>query len=211
MAFTIPDQDEPIAPAPQSNIFQVDIDTIIAGIKGAYSAASGGAVSQRAAGANMSVDVAASVTLHAGIRKTRASTTNVAVTAAHATLPRLDLVVVTSAGAAAVRAGTPAAVTSLKPPNLTAGDTLLASLYVPAAVTSIVDAYLTDRRVNPASWWLTNTRLVDGDAFPLTRAGIQTATNDVAVSVMASISENDVTGSGSQVCNFHNERPRNRN
>jgi hypothetical protein len=57
----------------------------------------------------------------------------------------LDLIVVTSAGALAVRAGTPAA--QPKPPARTANDVVIAVVYVPATDTAIATSQITDLRV----------------------------------------------------------------
>jgi hypothetical protein len=70
---------------------------------------------------------------------------NVTITTAHATLPRIDLVVVDSAGAKAVRAGT--AATNPKPPARTANDVLLAAIYIPAADTTIATNQITGLRI----------------------------------------------------------------
>ncbi len=75
-----------------------------------------------------------------------ASATTVTIGAAHATLPRMDIVCYdTSAGAAATTAGT-AAATPL-PPNIPAGDLLLAVVNVPAAATVIVTGNIIDERI----------------------------------------------------------------
>ncbi len=70
---------------------------------------------------------------------------NVTISAANASFPRLDMVVVDSSGALQVRAGTPAAAPS--PPSRTSNDVLLATVYVPAAATTVVANQIVDMRV----------------------------------------------------------------
>jgi hypothetical protein len=70
---------------------------------------------------------------------------NVTVTAAHATLPRLDLVTVSSAGTKAVTAGTAASPPLL--PTIAAGDVALAAVFVPPSVGTITSDRIIDKRV----------------------------------------------------------------
>lgn len=70
---------------------------------------------------------------------------NVAFSAAHATLPRIDLLVVASNGTKTVRAGTPAA--RPLPAALTAGDVCLAFVYIPPADTAIESDKFLDTRM----------------------------------------------------------------
>lgn len=69
---------------------------------------------------------------------------DVTIGAADGSNPRIDLIVVTSAGALAVRAGTAAAIP--KPPARTANDVVIAAVYVPANDTSIETTKITDLR-----------------------------------------------------------------
>ncbi|MCK5644769.1 MAG: hypothetical protein KAJ19_28475, partial [Gammaproteobacteria bacterium] len=71
---------------------------------------SGLAVSQRGAGANMSVDIATGEAWINGTKVTKGSTTNVVITSAHASYDRYDLVVINSSGTISVIDGTAAAV-----------------------------------------------------------------------------------------------------
>jgi len=64
---------------------------------------------------------------------------------ADATNPRFDAIVVTAAGAVAIRTGTAAATPTL--PILTAGDVILGTSYVPAGATTLAATNLTDKRV----------------------------------------------------------------
>jgi hypothetical protein len=70
---------------------------------------------------------------------------DVTIGTADGTHPRIDLIVVTSSGALAVRAGTAAA--TPKPPARTANDVVLAAVYVPASDTTIATSQITDLRV----------------------------------------------------------------
>lgn len=126
-------------------------------------------VVQRGAGANMSVDVGAGdawVKADQGTRnglyfQTNDATVNVVVTAAHATLPRIDQAVLTvNDGTAGVGSGDTATLTVLAG-TATSGATLdnrngaaalgnnrirLADILVPAASSSVVTANIRDRR-----------------------------------------------------------------
>lgn len=70
---------------------------------------------------------------------------NVTITTAHATLPRIDLVVVASDGTKTVRAGTPSA--RPVPAALVAGDVCLAFVYVPFTDTTISASQFLDTRI----------------------------------------------------------------
>lgn len=125
------------------------------------------AVSQRAAGANMSVDVAGG---HAWVRGTENQhqgayhvyndgTVNLSVAAADATNPRLDLVVVkveddfysgaNKTASVTIVTGTPAA--SPAYPTLPANALVLAAIRVAATASSIGTANITDLRTRAAS------------------------------------------------------------
>jgi len=120
-------------------------------------------VSQRAAGAAMSVDVAAGQGYVLGDEITNQgyywclseSVTNLAIAAAHATLGRIDIVVArvydadvsgaTNAWALEVVTGTPSG--SPAAPATPANSMLLATVTVAALATTIVDANIADNRV----------------------------------------------------------------
>lgn len=70
---------------------------------------------------------------------------NWTVTTADATNPRIDLLVITSAGAKAVRAGTAAA--APKPPARTANDVVCGHVFVPANDTTITDDQISRARL----------------------------------------------------------------
>lgn len=140
MAFTIPDQGEGDNDL-QSVLYQEDIEILVAGMQGVDCVLSGLAMT---GGSDLTPDVAKGAVLTNGVLKAIAAA-SVTVTAADPTNPRIDLVVVNSSGALAVRAGTPAA--APKPPARTANDVVLYQVYVPAADTTIAQAQLIDRRV----------------------------------------------------------------
>jgi hypothetical protein len=142
MAFTIPDDGEGDHTL-QSIFFQEDLDVLLAGIAGVDCVLSGLAVT---GGADMTPAVAKGAVLSNRVMFAVAAA-DVTVTAADATNPRIDLIVVTSAGALAVRAGTAAA--APKPPARTANDVVIASVYVPATDTAIATTQIYDRRVTP--------------------------------------------------------------
>lgn len=140
--FTIEDKDESFSADPQSIWMQTDIDAIINGIYN-NGVASGGAVTPQGV-PDMTVHVAVGSGYSAGSAVSW-SAGDPAIGAADGSNPRIDLVVITSGGAIAVRAG--AAATSAKAPDPTAGDILLAFVLVPAAASSIIATYITDKRV----------------------------------------------------------------
>lgn len=142
MAFTIPDKGEG-ANDVQSILFQEYFDILVAGISGSTCVKTGCAVSAQAT-PDMTVAVAAGTVRSNDVDFTVAAG-NGTITAADAANPRLDLVVITSAGAIAVRAGTPAI--NPKPAARTSGDVALAVVYVPAADTTIESNQITDLRV----------------------------------------------------------------
>lgn len=141
--FTIPDRGE--ATDTQSIFFQEHLDILNAGLSGIDCVLSGGAVTAQGT-PNMTVAVEKCGVLSNRVMFAVAAA-NGTITAADATNPRLDLVVITSSGAIAVRAGTPNA--SPKPATRTANDVVLATVYVPANATSITSWMITDSRVIP--------------------------------------------------------------
>lgn len=128
----------------QAELMGADLDNLVHGIKG-YSVVEGLAVT---AGTGLSVSVAAgTVALHS-LWAVVAAASNQALTTAHATLDRIDAVVITSAGAVAIRTGTAAAAPVA--PDLTVNDILLALVYVPANATSLTSTNIRDKRINGA-------------------------------------------------------------
>lgn len=148
MAFTIPDQGEGDSNL-QSIVWQEEWEVLVAGLRGVDCVLSGLAVT---GGADMTPAVAKGAVLSNGVMFAVAAA-DVTITAADATNPRLDLIVVTSAGALAVRAGTPAAfvegTSAPKPPARTANDVVIAMVYVPANDTAIATTQIIDKRVTP--------------------------------------------------------------
>lgn len=140
MAWTVPDKAEGDSSI-QSILFQEYLDVLAAGIRGIDYVYQGCSV---LGGADMTPAVAAGVVISNGVHFNIAAA-DATVTAADATNPRIDLIVITSAGAIAVRAGTAAA--APKPPNKTANDVVLYAVYISANDTSIGNSQLTDMRV----------------------------------------------------------------
>jgi len=140
VAWTIPDKGEGDSNL-QSVLFQEDLEILVAGLSGVDCVVSGCAVT---GGADMTPAVASGVVISNGVWFA-VTGADVTVTTADSTNPRIDLIVVDSSGALAVRAGT--AASAPKPPARTANDVVLASVYVPASDTTIGTSQITDRRV----------------------------------------------------------------
>lgn len=140
MPWTVPDKGEGDNDI-QSILFQEYLEVLLAGIQGIDCVVSGCAIT---GGADMTPAVAKGAVISNGTLFAIAAA-DVTIGAADGTNPRIDLIVVTSAGALAVRAGTAAA--APKPPARTANDVVLAAVYVPAADTSIETTKITDMRV----------------------------------------------------------------
>ena len=157
------------------------------------------AVTQRAAGANMSVDVAAG---HAWVRGTESqhqgayhvyndATVNLSLAASDATNPRIDLVLIrvqdafysgsTDSASVAVVTGTPAA--SPADPSLPANALVLARVRVAATTSSIGTANITDVRTRAASGSESYTRtgfknqIMNGD-FRINQRGFSSSTTN---------------------------------
>lgn len=140
MAFELPDKGEGDHNI-QSVMFGEYISVLVEGISGKNCVLSGCAVT---GGADMTPAVAKGAVLSNGVLYAIAGA-DVTIGTADGTNPRLDLIVVTSAGALAVRAGTAAA--NPKPPARTANDVVLAVVYVPASDTAIATTQITDLRM----------------------------------------------------------------
>lgn len=108
-------------------------------------------VTERGAGANMSVDVASGSARINNIAESESGTTNLVIAAAHATLERKDLVTYDASGdTPAVIQGTDHAGTEADPtypPDIPYGDILLGIVKVGAAASSIVTGDITDGRI----------------------------------------------------------------
>lgn len=168
MAWTVPDKGEP-ANNIQAIPFQEYLDVLVAGINGIDCVLSGGAVTAQGS-PDMTVAVAKAGVLTNGVLKAVAAA-NATISAADGTNPRLDLVVIDSSGAIAVRAGT--AATQPKPPARTANDVALAVVYVPAADTTIATNQITDMRVIRSQGPITIAKVTSPVTFNTTNA-IQT-------------------------------------
>jgi microcystin-dependent protein len=128
-----------------SPIEPVFLNNIVVAARG-WGVVTGLAVSERGAGANMSVDVALGTAYINGTNLSKGSTTNVVVTAADATYDRYDLVVINSSGTITIIAGTAGAVSYANDYDLDANNAiLLAEVYVPAADTAISDSQITSQ------------------------------------------------------------------
>lgn len=163
------------------------------------------AISQRGAGANMSVDVGAFKYVLNGTFGEKLTTTNVAIDASDATNPRIDLIYLATGGTITVLKGTAKAVKPTGettwqkyeepyPADLSGTDGIvLAEVLVPAGATSIVDTYIRNIAVpikhRPAGW----TQEVNFTATPaststLTMTADKTATIKVGMGLKYKIS-----------------------
>jgi len=140
--FSIPDSPSAFNDH-QSILFAEYLRIMVAGIDGLDCVLSGCAVTAQGT-PDMTLAVAKGSVLTNGVLKAVAAA-NVTITTADATNPRFDLVVIDSAGAKQVRAGTPAALPL--PPTRTANDVVLAAVYVPASDTTIESDHVTDLAV----------------------------------------------------------------
>lgn len=138
--FTIPDKGEGVD-FDQSIWFQEYIDVLATGIARQDCVVSGCAVSTSA---NLQVSVAAGVVRSNNERLTVSSATPTH-DAADGTHPRFDLVVVNSAGSVAIRKGT--AASNPVPPARTANDVVLAVVYIPSGLTTLLSGHIVDLRV----------------------------------------------------------------
>lgn len=146
MPFAIPNEAD-AAFAAQAAPDARDIDILVAGYAGT-GVIDGCAVTAQAT-PDMTLAVAAGTVAVLG---TTAAVTagNVTITTAHATNPRFDLVVVSSAGTKSVTAGTAAAAPVF--PAIPASSVVLAAVYVPANDTAIGSTQIVDKRVTAASY-----------------------------------------------------------
>ena len=175
MPFTIPDKGEGLNDI-QSIWFQEYIDILVAGISGDTAVLSGCAVTAQGT-PDMTVAVAAGSIRSAGTVYA-VTAGNGTITAADAINPRLDLVVITSAGAIAVRAGT--ASSTPKPAARTAGDVVLAVVFVPAADTAIESNQIVDLRTVsgiPAGSFSYRNKIINGN-FDIWQRGTSFTAND---------------------------------
>jgi hypothetical protein len=142
VALTIPNEGSATY-SDQAEPDSVDFDALALGFQ-RVGVISGCAVAQRAAGANMSVDVAAGSVI-VGATGAAVTAVNKTIGTADATNPRFDLITVNSSGTVSVTAGT--AASNAVFPAIPASSVLLAAVYVPASATSVVTAQIVDKRV----------------------------------------------------------------
>lgn len=140
MAWTIPDKGEGVNDL-QSILFQEYLNVLVSGIAGTHCVLFGCAVT---GGADMTPAVGLGAVLVVGVMFP-VTAGDVTITAADATNPRLDMIVVDNTGTKQVRAGTPAA--NPKPATVGSSDVAIAVVYVPAGATTIPTANITDMRV----------------------------------------------------------------
>lgn len=141
--FTIPNQASASFPA-QAQVFQTDIDILVAGYAGTGVSGTGCAITTTGA-SNNGVSVAAGTVSVGGTEATVSSGT-VTLTAPDGTNPRIDLVWADSSGTKGKTDGTAAAVPA--PPALPASTVVLAYVYSPAAGGNTVGStWITDKRV----------------------------------------------------------------
>lgn len=140
--WTIPDKGEGQNDI-QSILFQEYLDVLVAGIDGKDCVLSGGACTAQGS-PDMTVAVAKCAVLTNGVMKAVAAA-NATITTANGSNPRIDLIVINSSGAIAVRAGTAAA--SPKPAAKSANDVVLAAVYVPTSDTTIGSDQITSLRM----------------------------------------------------------------
>lgn len=140
MAFAIPDDGVGLS-TNQSVLFTEDFQILSGGISRRNCVLQGCLVT---ATTLLTLNVALGSVLSANALFPIAADT-VVIGTADATNPRIDLVVITSAGAKAIRAGTAAATPN--PPALTTDDVVLAIVYVPALATTMTSANIYDRRM----------------------------------------------------------------
>jgi len=131
--------------ADASSYVNIANQAIVDGIKG-NGVLNGLAVSERGSGANMSVDIATGNAIADSTKIIKASVTNVVVTASDPTNDRIDIVVLNGGGTLAVTAGTASVVPV--PPSSGTDEIYLASIFVGAGVTSILNANITDLRMD---------------------------------------------------------------
>ena len=144
--FKLPDQNEGSSNV-QSILFQDDLENALNDPPMGTFVKSGLVVTANAA---LSVAVTAGVCYSQGLRYPVAANAALMIATADLTNPRIDMVVVTTAGVLAVRQGTPVAfttTTSPKPLNLTLGDVPLAQVFVAALDTSLAAADVFDKRI----------------------------------------------------------------
>ena len=190
MPFIIQGQDVAAVPDTQSPWYETDIAILVAGIAGTGVLTGCEVTAQGSPDMTVAVDPG-SIQPSAGAASVTVTGDDVAIDTADSE-PRIDLVTADPAGVLTYTAGGSAPIVSgvsgPKPPALPAGHVALAMVDVPAAVTAITTARITDKRVmvfaassggssfsppggvaNPYAWYKADaiTGLTDGSAVPL--------------------------------------------
>ena len=153
----------------QSIVFQEYLRILADGINGTAMVLSGGVCSAQGA-PDMTVAISKAATV-SGSTLNATAAANATITTANATNPRIDLVVITSAGAIATRAGTAAA--APKPPTRTAGDVALCAVYVPANDTTISSNQIVDMRMLRSNGPITIYKTTTAETTNTTAADIE--------------------------------------
>jgi hypothetical protein len=143
LTFTVPNRPD-VSFADQAELDAQDFAIIAAGFAGTY-VQSGCLATQRAAGANMSVDVASGVIVINNV-VANVGGGNVVITAADATNPRFDLIVSSAAGALTALAGTPSS-NPVFPSFNPATQVPIAIVYVPATQATITTTLITQKQI----------------------------------------------------------------
>ena len=168
-----------LLPSTGDNIWSCDIRNIVESIIG-NGVTTGMAVSQKGTGANMSVDVASGTYIAGNTKVIKGSTTNVIITAAHATNDRYDLIIGDNAGNITVVTGTAAAPGTEKPPEKTADKHMFGLVWVEHTVASILDAAITDKRIFVNGLFRSSSILTASDVLSMVSAKITNVTDPTA-------------------------------
>lgn len=163
----------------------MDLDILQAAIGGVSGVSSGCAVTAQGS-PNNTVAVASGTVVVAGVAVV-VSSGNVTMTAAHATLPRFDLITVNNAGTKAYTPGT--AASNPVPPAVPANSVALAQIYVPANDNVINSTQIIDKRVivpTPVSTggWTTVQKSAD-----TTRSNTVTLTDDPTLTFVVAVNK----------------------
>jgi hypothetical protein len=178
----------------QSIRFSID-DEVLSAAAARVDARLSGCVPTQQGSPNMTVACSAGTVLTNGVVYS-VSAGNWTVGTADATNPRIDLLVVTSAGALAVRAGTAAA--APKPPARTANDVVCGHVWVPANDTTITDDQITradmaDVTSTPGAPFVVSVGAsFSGTGVPTATLPGTRAANDILVLCLQSSNEADV-------------------
>jgi hypothetical protein len=140
--FDIPNEAQAGVSLVQADVDTVDFDILTGGIAG-NGVVTGCAVTQRAAGVNLSVDVAAG-TIRYNFIEVAVAAVNKVITV-DPSLPSFALISVDNTGVVTVTTGTAATIPSF--PSIPATSVALAVVYIPAAAASIANANIVDKRV----------------------------------------------------------------